>query len=192
MKSPIDSRARFVEATAELLRRQGYHATGLKQIVAHSGAPRGSLYFHFPEGKEQLAEAALQHSGEQMREDLRGLIEGAVDPPAAIEAVAEALADRLEASEFLDGCPVATVALEAAAQSPRLRDACSGSYSQWQSLVEERLLGWGLEGARARALANLVLCTIEGALLLSRAHGSTAPLRSAGAQLAELLRGQAG
>ena len=191
MRSPIDSRARFVETTAALLRRQGYHATGLKQIVSRSGAPRGSLYFHFPDGKEQLAEAALRHSGQQMHGRLHALIDEADDPPAAIEAVADALADELEASEFLDGCPVATVALEAAAQSPRLQQACSASYARWQALVEDRLRAWGLDPSRAEPLANLVLCTIEGALLLSRAHASAAPLRSAGRQLAELLRSRA-
>lgn len=191
MKSPIDSRARFVETTAALLRRQGYHATGLKQIVAESGAPRGSLYFHFPGGKEQLAEAALAHSGQQMHAQLHLLIEEAEDPPAAIRAVAHALADQLEASEFLDGCPVATVALEAASRSPSLQQACSASYAAWQTLVEERLRAWGVDDDRAATLANLVLCTIEGALLVSRAHASTTPLRSAGEQLAQVLRAQA-
>ncbi|MCA9716552.1 MAG: TetR/AcrR family transcriptional regulator, partial [Myxococcales bacterium] len=159
MKSPIDSRARFVEATAELLRRQGYHATGLKQIVARSGAPRGSLYFHFPGGKEQLAEAALEHSGQQMHAELLALVDAASSLGEAIVAVAAALADRLEASEFLDGCPVATVALEAAARSPALQRACSASYARWQDLIEQRLPRWGVAPERAHAVANLVLCT---------------------------------
>ena len=187
MKSPIDSRARFVETTADLLRRQGYHATGLKQIVTESGAPRGSLYFHFPGGKEQLAEAALEHSGQQMHADLLALVEQATDLREAIVAVADALADRLEASAFLDGCPVATVALEAASQSPALQRACSASYARWQRVVEEHLPRWGVDPEQAPALANLVLCTIEGALLLSRAHADASPLRSAGRQLAAML-----
>lgn len=187
MKSPIDSRARFVETTALLLRRQGYHATGLKQIVHDSGAPRGSLYFHFPGGKEQLALAALERSGQQMHDGLRAIIEAASDPPTAIRSVAHVLADELEASSFLDGCPVATVTLEAASQSPALQQACSVSYSEWQRLIEDRLERWGVDAERAGPLANLVLCTIEGALLLSRAHADTTPLRSAGEQLAALI-----
>lgn len=187
MKSPIDSRARFVETTAALLRRQGYHATGLSQIIKQSGAPKGSLYFHFPGGKETLAAAALEHSGEHMHAIFHQLIEQAPGPAEAIMAVTEALADELEASGFVDGCPVATVALEAAAQSPALQMVCSASYARWQDLVEAYFRDHGVDGESAGSLANLVLCSIEGALLLSRAHHDTAPLRRVGHQLGALL-----
>lgn len=187
MKSPIDSRARFVETTAALLRRQGYHATGLAQVVEESGAPKGSLYFHFPGGKEELAKAALERSGQEMQEKLAASIVGARSPAAAVRAVTSRLADDLEASRFQDGCPVATVALEAAAQVPALQAVCSASYARWQTLLEAYLGRAGLPAERARALGNLVLAAVEGALLLSRAHADTAPLRAAGEELASLL-----
>ncbi|MBL4684359.1 MAG: TetR/AcrR family transcriptional regulator [Nannocystaceae bacterium] len=189
MKSPIDSRARFVETTATLLRRQGYHGTGLTQIVKDSGAPKGSLYFHFPGGKEELAEAALAYSSVHMHDDLHQIIAAATSPAEAIEAITTALADRLEASDFLDGCPVATVVLEAAAQLPGLRAVCSASYGRWQTLIETFLIRSGIAKEQAEPTANLVLCAIEGALLLSRAHADTTPLRLAGTQLAALLDG---
>ena len=154
MKSPIDSRARFVETTAALLRRQGYHATGLSQIIKESGAPKGSLYFHFPGGKETLAEAALEQSGDQMHEDLRRLVAAAKGPKEAIMAVTTALADQLEASDFLDGCPVATVALEAAAQSPTLQAVCSRSYARWQEMIEAYLERSGLPPTQAGSSHN--------------------------------------
>jgi TetR/AcrR family transcriptional repressor of lmrAB and yxaGH operons len=193
MKSPIDSRARFVETTAALLQRQGYHATGLAQIIEESGAPKGSLYFHFPGGKETLAQAALEHSGQQMQAKLGALVAGAAGPAEAIRAVTTHLADELEASRFQDGCPVATVALEAAAQLPALRAVCSASYARWQALLEAYLVHAGVDRERAGSLANLVLAAVEGALLLSRAHADTTPLRAVGEQLALLLaaRGRA-
>jgi TetR/AcrR family transcriptional repressor of lmrAB and yxaGH operons len=187
VKSPIDSRARFVETTAALLRRQGYHATGLAQVVEESGAPKGSLYFHFPGGKEELAKAALERSGQEMQAKLAASVAGASSPAAAIRAVTSRLADDLEASRFQDGCPVATVALEAAAQVPALQAVCSASYARWQTLLEAYLAHAGLPAARARALGNLVLSAVEGALLLSRAHADTAPIRAAGEELAALL-----
>ena len=192
MKSPTGSRARFVETTAALLRRQGYHATGLAQIVEESGAPKGSLYFHFPGGKETLAQAALERSGEEMQAKLAAIATGAGSPAAAVRAVTKRLADELEASRFQDGCPVATVALEAAAQVPALQAVCSASYGRWQELLEGYLAHAGLPAARARALANLVLAAVEGALLLSRAHADTTPLRAAGEELAALLEAEAG
>ncbi|ACY14289.1 TetR/AcrR family transcriptional regulator [Haliangium ochraceum] len=186
MKSPIDSRARFLETTAALLRRQGYHATGLSQIVKRSGAPKGSLYFHFPGGKEELAAAALAQAGEEMYQNLRALALGAAEPGGAIRAVTTALADELEQSQFLDGCPLATVALEASVQSPALQRICSQTFTRWQALIVEVLTAADIEPETAAAQANLVLCAIEGALLISRAHLDVAPLRAAGEQLAAL------
>ncbi len=188
MKSPIDSRARFVETTAVLLRRQGYHATGLSQIIERSGAPKGSLYFHFPGGKEALAQAALEHSSDSMHEGLRALVTGAATPLDALRAVCGTLADELESSEFLDGCPVATVALEAAAHSAELQSACSASYRRWEVLIAESLQDHGLSASEAGGRANVVLCAVEGALLLSRAHRDTAALRGLPEQLAPLFR----
>jgi len=190
VRSPIDSRARFVETTAALLRRQGYHATGLNEIIEQSGAPKGSLYFHFPGGKEALAQAALERSGQEMRDQLAAIVAQAPGPAAAIRAVTEALAQELETSRFENGCPVATVALEAAAQVPALQAVCSASYAKWQVLIEGYLAQAGMPAARARSLANLVLAAVEGALLLSRAHADTTPLRAAGEELATLVQAQ--
>lgn len=187
MKSPTDSRARFVETTASLLRRQGYHATGLNQIIKQSGAPKGSLYFHFPGGKEELAEAALQQSGEQMHGELEDLVANAKNPLEALRSVANTLADSLEASDFQDGCPVATVVLEAAAQSERLQVTCAASYRQWEQLIAASLRGHKVPSREARSMAGLILSAIEGALLLSRAYRDTKPLRSLPSQLRPLL-----
>src|SRR6185503_8934161 len=104
------TRQKLVDATATLLRRQGYHATGLSEIVAESGAPRGSLYFYFPDGKDQLAVAALDQSGEEWRVRIEAAIAGAGDVGAAIDAIVTLLADDLEASGWEHGCPVAAVA----------------------------------------------------------------------------------
>jgi TetR/AcrR family transcriptional regulator, lmrAB and yxaGH operons repressor len=192
VKRPIDSRARFVETTAALLRRQGYHATGLAEIVEESGAPKGSLYFHFPGGKEALAAAALERSGQEMQAKLAAIVAAAPGPAAAVRAVTSRLADELEASRFQDGCPMATVTLEAAAQVPALQAVCSASYARWQALIGAYLASAGMPAERARSLANLVLSAVEGALLLSRAHADTAPLHAAGKELERLLAAQLG
>lgn len=94
------TRARLTEAAAALLRRQGYHATGLAEIVATAGAPRGSLYFHFPGGKEELVCAALADAGAAWRARLEAVIEAAPDVGAAVTAACELLAAELVATDF--------------------------------------------------------------------------------------------
>jgi TetR/AcrR family transcriptional regulator, lmrAB and yxaGH operons repressor len=183
------ARAKLLSTTAELLHRQGYAATGLNQILDVSGAPKGSLYFHFPGGKEQLVAAALDRSGEGLASALAELIDGCTTPATAVTAVVRFFATQLESSRFEKGCPIATVALEQAATSDLLHQACKRAYAAWQRLIERRLVRDGWQAARASDLASLILSTIEGALLISRARRSVEPLERAGAELARILEG---
>ena len=105
----MDTRERMVEVTARLLARQGYHATGLAQVLTEAGAPRGSLYFHFPEGKEQMAAEAVRRLGEQLGVALQAKLDGKPDVRSGLQSVARMFARQLEASEFTLGCPVATL-----------------------------------------------------------------------------------
>jgi TetR/AcrR family transcriptional repressor of lmrAB and yxaGH operons len=177
------TRGKMIAATATLLQKQGYHATGLSQILAESGAPRGSLYFHFPGGKEELACAALVASGDAWRERIAAVVETARDPGAAIEACCDALAQMLVDSDFEVGCPVATVALEAATASEPVRQTCAEHYGTWQRLVAERLRAAGSSAAQSDKLATFVLASVEGALLLAKVQRDPAPLHIVGKTL---------
>src|ERR671918_458343 len=107
MAPRTDSRQRFLDAAADLFHTQGYHATGVNQLVSAGGAPKGSFYFHFPGGKEQLAAEAVAQSGRQLRDALAAaLADGDID------GVFDALASLLEDSGFQRGCPIATIALD--------------------------------------------------------------------------------
>ena len=101
--------------TGRLLRRQGYAATGLNEIVSRSGAPEGSLYFHFPGGKEELAASAMERTGEELRGAIAAVIAAMPSASASLSALIDALGAGLEASGYRDGCPIATITLEAAA-----------------------------------------------------------------------------
>lgn len=180
------TRESMIATTASLLQKQGYHGTGLKQILAESGAPRGSLYFHFPGGKEELAQHALEWSGAEMHELLSEAIDGAPNLIGALQRTVQVLAERLEASDFVEGCPIATVALESAG-SEALVDACAESFRTWQALIRERLLRDGIAEAAVDPMASFVLSTIEGALLLSRTYRDTRPLRDVGLVLSGLM-----
>jgi len=175
------TKKKLVDATASLLRRQGYHATGLSDIVEESGAPRGSLYFYFPDGKDELACAALAASGVEWRARIGAAVADARDLGAALDAVVTLLADDLEASGWQNGCPVAAVALEST--SRRVHDAVAAHYAAWQSTVSERIAAFGVPKPVATQLATVALAAIEGALLLAKVHKSREPLVTVGAAL---------
>ncbi|MCC7537437.1 MAG: TetR/AcrR family transcriptional regulator [Deltaproteobacteria bacterium] len=186
MRKGEATRARLVAKTAELLQRQGFHATGLAQIVAESGSPRGSVYFHFPGGKEELACAALSDAGKLWRERLEAVIGAAPHPSAAVRAVCSVLASAMEASEFREGCPLATVALEAASSSERVRATIASHYAGWESLIAARVVSLGMAKRDAARLATFTLATLEGALMLAKVKRDATPIRDAGEQLARL------
>lgn len=177
------SRRAFVEATGALLRRQGYAATGLSEIVAASGAPRGSLYFHFPGGKQELAVAAMEQTGEQMRGAIAALMAGPGGPAASLGVLIDALAAGLESSGYRDGCPIATVTLETASSVELLRETAARVFGTWLEELERGLAEDGMDAEAAARRALFVLSAIEGALILARARRDTAPLAAVRAEL---------
>ena len=170
-------------ATQELLRRRGYAASGLCEIVARSGAPKGSLYFHFPGGKQELAVAAMERSAAQLRDAMAAILDSCDDVDEGIGRLVDALATGLAQSDFADGCPIATVALETAGESEQMRAAARAAFDSWLEVLERRLTGDGLDPAAAQQRALLVLAAIEGALILARARRDVSPLLAVSAQL---------
>jgi TetR/AcrR family transcriptional repressor of lmrAB and yxaGH operons len=178
-----DTRQRMLDSAAELFHSQGYHATGLTQLTSAVGAPKGSLYFHFPGGKEQLAAEAVRLSGERLCDVLRTLATTAPDPATAVDRVVDALAASLTDSDFERGCPLATIALDAATESEAIRSACDDGYGSWQDALADYFTQHGLPAARAASLATVVLASIEGALLFAKIRRDVTPLRDIAAHL---------
>jgi TetR/AcrR family transcriptional regulator, lmrAB and yxaGH operons repressor len=164
----------MVRTTAKLLQRQGYHGTGLNQIVAESDSPKGSIYFHFPGGKEQLASEALDLSGRVVADQLTA--HGAGTTVGTLDAYLRTVTERLERSEFRDGCPIATVALEVAPSSPALSAACSASFDRLIGLIAELLVADGFPEDDAQHRATLIYAVIQGALVLAKGRRSVVPL----------------
>lgn len=182
----------MVRTAGRLLQKQGFHGTGLKQILEESGAPRGSLYFHFPGGKEQLAVEAVREAGIRTVKTVEALLAAHQDPREAMNGFVHAAAEVLRQSDFQEGCPVATVTLEAAGASEAIRAACQTTYQEWHRVIRDRLTDAGVTQARAGALATLVLAAVEGALILSRARRDTEPLHSVAAELASVIHAAVG
>ncbi|MEV6254441.1 TetR/AcrR family transcriptional regulator [Nocardia sp. NPDC051911] len=167
-----ETRGKLVDAARTLVERHGYYGAGLNQILAASGAPRGSLYFHFPGGKDELVATAVAQAGKE----IAALID-AIEPGDAAEAASRllrAFGDRLEASGWQQGCPVATVALDVAAANDPIQAECAAAYAAWEQALRIRLRADGRDDADD--LAAAVLAMVEGALLLARAQRSREPL----------------
>ncbi|MFI7110063.1 TetR family transcriptional regulator [Nonomuraea sp. NPDC050227] len=199
-----ETRARIIAAARALVEAQGSHGTGLNEVLAVAGAPRGSLYHHFPGGKDQLVGEALAAAGREvdaMIDDLAGTLPAARD---LVPAVLDALADRMVAAGYAKGCPVATVALEVASSNEQLRRVCAGIYEGWQRRLADALRADGHAAAdvlhaenhdaaddtgndTADELAATVLAMIEGALLLARASRSRLPVERVRRQVVRLL-----
>ena len=188
------ARDRLIDATADLLHRQGYVATGLTEVTDDSGAPKGSLYFHFPGGKQQLGAAALERSTQRMLDTIEAAVAASPpgDGPGAVQSLIATLSSRLQASDFQRGCPVATTALETSATSPPLREAAQKAFVGWLQALRLALQADGRDPAIAEEQALFALSAIEGALLLARAARSTRPLRVVSRQLAATLGAEHG
>jgi TetR/AcrR family transcriptional repressor of lmrAB and yxaGH operons len=176
MAADDHNRAALVRTMRTLLRRQGYAATGLKQVLAESGVTTGSLYHYFPGGKQELAEAALTASGRSVGRALAHLLDTSATCADAIGAWTDALAAEL-AGDPRDGCPVMPAAVEAVHASEPLRRAAGAAFLSWRDLFAERL---GREGAAdATGTATAVVSLLEGALLFARTTGDPEALRAA-------------
>ena len=172
----VPTRDRILFATADLFRRQGYNGTGLKQVVAEAEAPFGSLYHHFPGGKAELGAEVIEKAGAFFQALVTAVYDEESSPAESVRAVFVGAAETLEATDYEDACPIATVALEVASTDDRLRAATAAAFERWTVALTERL------GDREKALA--VLAALEGAFVLCRASRSTEAMLAAGAMAA--------
>jgi TetR/AcrR family transcriptional regulator, lmrAB and yxaGH operons repressor len=180
-------REQIIDTTCHLIEVQGYSATGLNQILAQSGTPKGSLYYYFPEGKDELVEAAIRHTTRLIAERLQMGMAAHERPEQAIPAFLRALAQHVQASGFQAGGPITAVALEAASTNERLNTACRDAYRTWQAVIEQKLLDSGYEPVRARRLAVVTIGLIEGAIILSRSERNVGPLLDVAVEVERLL-----
>jgi TetR/AcrR family transcriptional repressor of lmrAB and yxaGH operons len=163
---------------ARLLRDQGYAATGRAELLAQSGVSNGSLYHYFPGGIEELAEAALEASGQAVAHALREALDGAPNAALGVVQFLDA-AEGPVAGEACPGCPIAPTALESPIISPRLRAVAARCFDHWEGLIAARLRADGWPEDSIAETASAALSLIEGALLLARVSGRASHLANA-------------
>lgn len=189
MSKGAATRDRIVAAAAKLFRRAGYAGTALQDIFDAGKAPRGSIYFHFPKGKEEIGEAALRRAGEAVRTAIAGAAATSNSAATFLIRIARGMAADLEASDFTEGCPIATTALEMTDQSETLRAAARDAFQSWEDALAAGLARFAPPETDTRRLALAALSQLEGALLLARTRRGLAPMVEAEAVLRMMVEG---
>lgn len=168
------TRDRLLDATEELVARHGYEGTGVNAVLAASGVGNGSLYHHFPGGKDELVAAAIERVGSASRDAIeRGLAGGSA---VAVRGMFELTASRLRADRYEAGCRIATPLADASPEAAAVRAAAVLAFDGWADVIADRLVAEGWEGSSARATASSVVALLQGALLLARGAQTTRPL----------------
>lgn len=180
------TRDRILDATAELFRERGYAGTGLKAISTAAAAPFGSLYHFFPGGKDELAAASLRRAADGYAALVGDVLAEVPDDPVAAvrHAFAEAAATLAE-TDYVDACPIATVALEVASTNEPLRLVTAEIFEGWLAALDLLFTGAGLDDLTARRLSTLFLAALEGGFLLGRAAKDPTPMHLLGTSVAE-------
>ncbi len=184
--APSDSRARIRDEAAELLSRDGYNGMGLKALSEATGLPFGSIYHHFPGGKDEIAAAAIVETAEVIAQLLEALLVDGVTEDA-IHSMFGFMADRLEATDFVAGCVVGTPALDDPTPAPRVLGVCASSFERLSEPIIDAFGREGRSSADARAMAVTLLSAYEGATVLARAQHSRAPLDAAAEAMSRLV-----
>lgn len=181
------AREQILQTTCTLLEKQGYHGTGLNEIIKESGSPKGSLYYYFPAGKEQITAEAVIQSGNETADRIRkGLRESSSASKGVYDFVLK-IADYVELSGFSAGSPLTAVAMETATKSERINLACREAYGKLKFAFQDKLLESGFTKVKAEELATFIVASIEGGIILSRTSHTADPLRVVAKQLKVLL-----
>ena len=174
MPRQSDARQKMIESAAVLFRERGVQGTSFSDVLAHSGAPRGSIYHHFPRGKIQLTEETTAWAGEYILATTIAALEHS-DPLGAIDTISRWWTRILRDSDYAAGCVIVAATLDGE-RAPSVRASAAEAFSKWENALATALRRRGVPAARARSLATLAIAAIEGAVILSRAQQTAAPL----------------
>lgn len=173
----------MIEAARKLFRVRGYVGTSMADILAESGAPRGSVYFHFPGGKEELAtEVAITHTA-GMTAMINRLAAGTPDAATLLSGFVAHFRDDSIADAFGHGCALAPLVMEGGLVSPALAEVVRRGYQDTITTLATRLGDCGIQAENARELATLALTGVEGALIMGRVLRSPEPFDVLSARL---------
>ena len=182
-----DTRDRLMATTAELFQRQGFNGTSMKQITEGAQATTGSLYHFFPGGKDELAAEVISTAGAGYLELFQLVTVAAKSSTEAIAMLFDGAAATLEQSDFVDACPIFTVALEVASVDEPLRVACQSVFATWTATATAMFRDDGMSPKAADELATTVVAALGGAFTLARTARDANLMRATGRSMTTLV-----
>jgi AcrR family transcriptional regulator len=179
----------MIASAAVLVRERGARATSIDDVLAHSGAPRGSVYHHFPGGRDELIREATEFAGSFVAGQIAAGREEGADAFAALDGFLGQYRSALVESEFTVGCPVVAVAIESrdADDGEDLTAAAGAAFARWSEELAASFAAGGIAEPRARELAEVAIAAAEGAIVVSRARRDIEPFDRVRAELIGLL-----
>ena len=169
------AREDLLGAAVELFRCRGYEGVGVAELLEKSGAPRGSLYFHFPGGKEEIGIEAVKRVGDVVAGQFRALHDTGCDMEQYVEQVFKTTAKGIKDRDFKASCPIAAIAAEMGHSNPDLNAAVVAVFAAWEKEIAHAASARGMSAKNAASFASAMLASIEGAMVVSKAQGSIAP-----------------
>ena len=176
----------MLDSAVVLLRERGANALTVDAVLAHSDAPRGSVYYHFPGGRDEIILAATTRAGGAISTILEQCM-ATGDTHAAVDQFIELWKRALRESDFHAGCPVVGLAIDSRTDVPDAAEAVRRILDDWHSNLIRLLVEDGYSRVRARRLATMIVASIEGALILCRAKRSVTPLNDVSSEIHLLL-----
>ncbi|YAL83106.1 TetR/AcrR family transcriptional regulator [Dermacoccaceae bacterium W4C1] len=180
-----DARARMISSAVQLLQERGAAGVTIDAVLADSGAPRGSVYHHFPQGRRQLLQEAAQFAADHIAQRLQ---DAGDDPAQLVDSLIRMWTRRLRETDYQAGCPLVGLISDRRPGSSESHALAGEAFTQWTTGLSRALRGNGWSPAQADAQATLVIAAIEGALLMSQAQRDLRPLEQVGARLRSAVR----
>ena len=187
MNIKVNTKENLIETAAKLFETKGYYATGLNEILAESGAPKGSLYYHFPKGKEQLALAAIHSEGEKIKFKVLTSLERIENPVDSVVSIIEDIATIIDSDQKTKDMTISLIALETYLTSEVLRNACLEIYTSLENIYAEKLIRSGMNKEDASKLGCVISEMIEGGITYSLVRKNGNPLRLIAQQMPKLI-----
>lgn len=187
MNNKGNTKEKFIETASRLFEVKGYNATGLNEILKESGTPKGSLYYHFPKGKEQLALESINSAGKKIKHNLQRSLEESENPVEGIVKNLEHLAEVIDNEQKTRDMSISLIALETYLTSEVLRKACEEIFDSLEKTYAEKLIENGIDKEKAYEFGAIIGAMTEGGITLSLTRKNGNPLRLIAKQIPKII-----
>ena len=184
----MDTKAYIIETSTELFQQKGYKNVGLNEILKKCKISKGSLYHHFPNGKEELLITCLENLNESIINNIENVFREFSSTKEATKAEIERLIEDFEKEKIVKGYTFSSIVSEMSSFSDSVREVCNRLYKGIQNIFLKKLIEDGLSHDEAYSISLIITTSIEGALMLCQTEKSSNPLKTIANTLPDLLK----